>query len=79
MEELAEKPPIGLIPNTIWIQERMAEIWLAINRFKASNREIPREWIAELQTHLSRMQCEVTVSVWKELRFDSMESFVYKS
>jgi hypothetical protein len=43
--------PVGLIPNKIWISQRIKQIKEAINRYNKVNKEIPKEWIIELQYH----------------------------
>lgn len=43
--------PIGLIPNNIWISQRINDIKEAIERYNKVNKEIPKEWIIELKQH----------------------------
>jgi len=43
--------PIGLIPYDIWISQRIKQIKEAIERYNKLNKEIPKEWIIELQQH----------------------------
>lgn len=42
-----ERPPIGLTPKFIHDQERMHEIFAAINRYNEAGVEIPNEWWQE--------------------------------
>jgi len=44
----AEKPPIGLRPEHIWIDARVDEIRQAIARYIETGRPIPHEWLDEL-------------------------------
>lgn len=43
--------PIGLIPYDIWISQRIKQIKEAIERYNKLNKEIPKEWVIELQQH----------------------------
>lgn len=40
-------PPVGLIPQWVWIEQRINEIFLAVNRYVEVGKEIPLEWIKE--------------------------------
>ena len=41
-------PPIGLIPEKFWKEERVTEILAAMARYTDANMVIPKEWIIEL-------------------------------
>jgi len=43
-----KKPPFGLIPHYIWIEQRIEDIIKAIDRYREVNKEIPKEWYFEL-------------------------------
>lgn len=43
--------PIGLIPYDIWISQRITQIKEAIGRYNEINKDIPKEWVIELQQH----------------------------
>jgi hypothetical protein len=43
----AEKPPIGLKPHKLWLEERLAENKAAQTRYVYGNIKIPHEWKAE--------------------------------
>jgi hypothetical protein len=43
-----KKPPIGLIPRSIWDFQRIDQISNAINRYIDAGYAIPEEWIEEL-------------------------------
>ena len=45
-----EKPPIGVKPFYIHNEQRMVELQEAIERYNEANKEIPNEWVAELQS-----------------------------
>jgi transposase len=45
--EQLEKPPLGLRPNFIWMEERLTEILEATNRYVEAKKDIPFEWIKE--------------------------------
>jgi hypothetical protein len=42
-----KKPPIGLMPRSIWIAGRINDILCAVNRRIESDMPIPTEWIEE--------------------------------
>ena len=41
------KPPLGLTPRFIWIEQRKQDIIDAVRRYTEANKEIPTEWINE--------------------------------
>lgn len=43
-----KKPPLGLIPRQVWIDERRREIIRAMDSYSSAGKVIPREWIEEL-------------------------------
>lgn len=45
--EMNRKPPLGLMPENIWIQMRIEEIKQAIERYINANIEVPIHWISE--------------------------------
>ena len=58
-----EKPPLGLRPRIIWLNEREMEIREAIDRYEKAGKEIPIMWGMELawitaQTALERVEYE---------------------
>jgi hypothetical protein len=44
-------PPIGLIPEWAWREQRVSDINAAIERYKAAAMEVPGQWIAEKLLH----------------------------
>lgn len=42
-----EKPPLGLRPSFIWMEERLTEILEAAHRYVESKKDIPYEWMKE--------------------------------
>lgn len=51
-----EKPPLGIKPQSIWIASRVDEILQAMLRYRRSQRQIPEEWIVELDSHVQELQ-----------------------
>jgi hypothetical protein len=41
------KPPIGLMPKQLWVENRLREIAAAIQRYLDEKFEIPVEWVEE--------------------------------
>lgn len=52
----SDAPPLGLKPIWVHHEQRLAEINVAIERYKDFEKEIPEEWIAEKQTLESWLQ-----------------------
>ena len=46
-----EKPPLGIMPKKLWIEFRRNEIIEAIIRYSEALKEIPQEWVDELNEH----------------------------
>lgn len=46
-----KKPPLGLIPKWIWIEQRLDAIAEAISRYKQAGWEVPQEWYEEHADH----------------------------
>lgn len=46
-EPLQEKPPLGLMPEIIWLEQRIDEVHKAILRYTNINKRVPQEWIEE--------------------------------
>lgn len=42
-----EKPPLGLTPKAVWMEDRVLDIVDAMNRYVKANMEVPIEWIKE--------------------------------
>ena len=42
------KPPLGLMPKCIWLENRRYAIEEAVIRYTDANMDIPEEWLAEL-------------------------------
>ena len=42
-------PPIGIIPNWLWQEQRKSELLSAIVRYANENLKIPSEWTAEFK------------------------------
>lgn len=42
------KPPLGLMPEWVWIEKRINEIDEAVKRYLEAGKEIPVSWVSEL-------------------------------
>lgn len=58
VQQKYEKPPIGLRPRIIWLNEREMEICEAIERFEKAGEEIPIMWREELSWIKAQMALE---------------------
>lgn len=43
-----QKPPLGLMPRQIWLENRRDDIYDAIARYRASGKDVSRDWLNEL-------------------------------
>lgn len=46
-EDTVVKPPLGIIPEWLWKEDRYHELSGAINRYREAMKQIPQEWINE--------------------------------
>jgi hypothetical protein len=46
------KPPLGLMPQYVWVYRRISEIMRAIIRYEDAGIAFPPEWCDELRAHL---------------------------
>lgn len=53
-----EKPPLGLRPRIIWLNEREMEILEATDRYEKAGKEIPILWGVELAWVRAQMALE---------------------
>lgn len=53
--EVATKPPIGLKPELIVLEQRQKEIQEAVTRYMEAGLEIPKEWTAEYYRNNTRL------------------------
>ena len=42
------KPPVGLMPRSIWVGKRIKDIQAAIARYAKADLTVPDEWFLEL-------------------------------
>ena len=47
------KPPLGVMPESIWVSLRIKELILALARYHEHKMDIPVEWLIELRKHLN--------------------------
>jgi hypothetical protein len=45
------RPPLGLRPKWLWLEQRRAEILQAICRYKEAGHNVPKKWLKELAQH----------------------------
>lgn len=48
-----ERPPIGLIPESVSDKERTIDILQAMLRYVDYNKPVPREWVNELSKKMN--------------------------
>ena len=53
-DDKEKKPPIGIVPEGIWIDQRKAALILAINRYYEAGKMPPKEWWVELEKYLKQ-------------------------
>ena len=52
----ANKPPLGLRPYEVVLEERKVEIDEAISRYEKNGMEVPSEWLEELWTIVGQLE-----------------------
>jgi hypothetical protein len=52
---MAERPPLGLTPQRIWLELRIQEIEGAFQRYIEARKAIPVAWIVEYNEHLQKL------------------------
>lgn len=77
-KKITVKPPLGIIHHNHWIEERVRHVWAAICRYKAVEKEIPTEWIAEMQTHIAKLKTVISTDIWVSEGFIIVETEVFK-
>lgn len=48
----AVKPPLGIMPRETWVNLRILDIIVAMERYSVEEKPIPVHWIHELKRHL---------------------------
>lgn len=43
-----QKPPLGLMPRSVWLENRRDDIYDAIARYRAAGKDVSRDWLNEL-------------------------------
>ena len=57
-ENKYKKPPLGLRPRIIWLNEREIELLEAMERYEKAGKEIPETWNMELAWIMAQMAME---------------------
>lgn len=50
------KPPLGLMPKRLFLEQRFEDIKEAIERYVKANMEIPTEWLDEYEEILNYLK-----------------------
>jgi hypothetical protein len=64
--ERSEAPPIGILPEKLWISNRFSELADACNRYVEAGQPIPDNWKHEMLRHGRVLQGEPNVAEWME-------------
>ena len=54
--EPIEKPPIGIIPEWLWEEQRLSEIHNAVTRYREAGKEIPQQWEDEINYRVASIK-----------------------
>ena len=58
---IAPKPPLGVTPENIWIEQRISELSRAVTEYMATGMSVNPDWITEYNgLILSETQVDVT-------------------
>ena len=44
---MTTKPPLGIKPKKVWLEDRLVEVTAAITRYASSGTSVPPEWFEE--------------------------------
>ena len=50
---LSKKPPLGICPEEIWVNQRVYELMRALTEYKQAGLRPNVEWFSELKQHLN--------------------------
>ena len=50
------RPPLGVMPKTLWVEDRVNDILEAMERYRRGKYIIPAEWAEELAEHLRTLE-----------------------
>jgi hypothetical protein len=50
--------PVGIMPERLWIEKRISDLWAAINRYADAGLPVPAEWIKEHNKHCKTLNIE---------------------
>ena len=50
-----KKPPLGIKPEWLWTEERLRELIRALHGYSEANRDLPFDWLEELQKRLDEV------------------------
>nr|BDD48131.1 hypothetical protein 47 [Balneolaceae bacterium] len=50
-----DKPPIGITPRFLWIEDRLKELNQAIDRYAEADKDIPAKWIRERNELINKL------------------------
>ncbi len=59
-----QAPPLGVMPERLWIESRFNDLADACNRYFEVNKPIPREWRDEMLRHGRRLRGTPGVAEW---------------
>ena len=51
-----KKPPLGIEPEVVWVERRVAELGEAINRYINAGIEVPAYWVEEYNRHKKNLK-----------------------
>jgi hypothetical protein len=54
MNEPAEKPPIGIVPEDLWVEIRMWDLIACLARYKQTAFPYKVEWLIELEQRINQ-------------------------
>lgn len=61
---MQKAPPLGIMPERLWIENRFDELADACNRYLEAEKPIPPEWGDEMLRHARRLHDRSDVAQW---------------
>lgn len=59
-----DKPPVGVMPERLWLETRFNDLAEACNRYVEARKPIPSEWRDEMIRHGRRLRSMPGVREW---------------
>jgi hypothetical protein len=73
------KPPLGIMPKSIWDSKRIDELTSAIDRYMEAGEMIPNKWIEEYNQIIDNYNFEIEYQNENEITFNNGEKLAIET